>query len=107
MFRQNQLASGILLVLGINFILVAIGFILSIIFEQTSNTSSTNLGLLLIIVPFCWLIGLGQFLYIIPLIIWLARQRQGESIKGVIIGAVITILLNGGGCFLLSNSLKF
>ncbi|BAY07645.1 hypothetical protein [Calothrix sp. NIES-2098] len=52
-----------------------------------------------------WIIGswgffLWQMLYVIPLCIWLRRQQRLAMMKGVIIGAVITALLNGT-CFLL------
>ena len=44
-------------------------------------------------------IGVSQLIYIVPVIIKLNRQRQWGLMKGVIIGAVITVLLNGG-CWL-------
>ncbi|MBD1927096.1 hypothetical protein H6F74_12690 [Trichocoleus sp. FACHB-90] len=44
-------------------------------------------------------LGLFQILYVIPLVFWLKRQQRWGLMKGVIIGAVITALLNGG-CFL-------
>ena len=44
-------------------------------------------------------IGLTQLTYAIPLCVWLRRRRRFDTMKGVIIGAVITMLLNGG-CFL-------
>ncbi|MBD1905472.1 hypothetical protein NDI37_19775 [Funiculus sociatus GB2-A5] len=48
-------------------------------------------------------IGLFQILYVIPLVFWLKRQQRWGLMKGVIISAVITALLNGG-CFLLLYS---
>jgi hypothetical protein len=52
-----------------------------------------------------WIIGaigffFWQLLYVIPLIIWLKRRRKMGMMKGVIIGAVLTALLNGS-CYLL------
>lgn len=44
--------------------------------------------------------GLTQLIYVIPACYWLKRQRRFGMMKGVIIGAVITALLNGG-CWLL------
>jgi hypothetical protein len=41
-----------------------------------------------------------QLLYVIPITLWLRRRQRIGMMKGVIIGAVITALLNGG-CFLL------
>ena len=44
--------------------------------------------------------GLTQFVYVIPACYWLKRKGKIGVMKGVIIGAVITALLNGG-CWLL------
>ena len=44
-------------------------------------------------------IGLSQLLYAIPLVMHFRRRRRFNTVKGVVIGAVITVLLNGG-CFL-------
>lgn len=41
-------------------------------------------------------IGLLQLLYVIPMIYSRKRKRKWGQIKGIIIGAVITFLLNGG-----------
>jgi hypothetical protein len=45
-------------------------------------------------------ISITQLLYVIPVIIWLNRRRQFALKQGVIIGAIITALLNGG-CYLM------
>lgn len=49
-------------------------------------------------------IGLTQMIYVVPLCLRLRRRRQLDKLKGVVIGAVITILLNGS-CFLFVLSL--
>jgi hypothetical protein len=41
-------------------------------------------------------VGVTQLLYVIPLVVILIRQHNWGLMKGVIIGAVITALLNGG-----------
>jgi hypothetical protein len=46
-------------------------------------------------------IGLIQLIYAIPLCLYLRRRRQWNWIKGVVIGACITALLNGGCWYLL------
>jgi len=51
-------------------------------------------------------IGLSQLVYIIPIAVRFARRRQWGRMKGVIIGAVFTALLNGG-CFLALGMLRF
>jgi hypothetical protein len=45
-------------------------------------------------------IGLAQAIYVVPAIVVLSRRQQWGLMKGVIVGAVITALLNGG-CWLL------
>lgn len=45
-------------------------------------------------------IGITQLLYVIPLALWLRHVGRFDTMKGVVIGAVITLLLNGC-CFLL------
>lgn len=45
-------------------------------------------------------IGLTQLFYVTPVVIWLNRRHEWGRMRGVIIGAVLTALLNGG-CFLL------
>ena len=45
-------------------------------------------------------ISLTQLIYAIPLIIYFRRRRRFNAAKGVVVGIVITALLNGG-CFLL------
>jgi hypothetical protein len=44
-------------------------------------------------------IGLVQFIYILPICVYLRRRREWDLMKGVIIGACISLLLNGG-CWL-------
>jgi hypothetical protein len=45
-------------------------------------------------------IGLWQNIYVIPLIFWLKNKQRFPLMKGVIICAIITALVNGG-CWLL------
>ncbi len=48
-------------------------------------------------------IGITQLIYVIPLIFWLRWKRKWGLMKGIILGAVITALLNGGCWLLVSN----
>jgi hypothetical protein len=54
---------------------------------------------LMIILPFFLMlafgIGLSQFLYLIPLILGCQRQGRLEAVKGILVAAFLTILLNG------------
>lgn len=48
-------------------------------------------------------IGVLQLIYVIPRSLFLRRQQRWARFKGVIIGAVIMALLNGGCWLMLSN----
>ncbi|HEY9599879.1 MAG TPA: hypothetical protein V6D33_19630 [Cyanophyceae cyanobacterium] len=74
-------------------------FILIIISIVPTPISGNYRWLPLIIYPFFG-ISIFQLLYVIPTIIWLKRRQRWQLMKGVIICAVITALLNGG-CWLL------
>jgi hypothetical protein len=49
-------------------------------------------------------LGLVQALYVVPLCLYLDRRQQHAVVMGILIGAVLTLLLNGG-CFVLFFSL--
>lgn len=56
-----------------------------------------ELGIVLLYAFF--FIGITQLLYVIPLGLWLRHIGRFDTMKGVVIGTVITMLLNGA-CFL-------
>lgn len=86
---------GIVIVCGLHILVISISLIWSIIFDAFNIHIFDNV----FVVEF-FAIGICQIIYIIPTIIILKRQNQIALMKGVIIGAVITALLNGG-CWLL------
>ncbi|MFE1745667.1 hypothetical protein [Coleofasciculus sp. H7-2] len=91
--------SGIFLLLGIHILVFAVlGFLSSIIANLFAIYTVVQILAISI-----FYIGLSQFLYVIPIIFWLIRQQRWGLMKGVIIGAVLTALLNGG-CWLLITS---
>ncbi|MBD2208511.1 hypothetical protein H6G27_01335 [Nostoc linckia FACHB-104] len=93
-----QLFLGILILFGLHLIAVGIIFGVGLLVGQIWGYNNYSfLGI--------WLVGgwgffFWQLLYVIPLCILLRRQQRLAMMKGVIIGAVITALLNGS-CFLL------
>ncbi|HEY9613099.1 hypothetical protein [Allocoleopsis sp.] len=106
MSPQNELRGiflGISLLLGMHFAalfcILAISLIISIITTPIINNYQWEL---LLIFPFIG-IGIFQFIYVIPVSMWLKQREEYALMKGVIIGAVITALLNGG-CWLLVSS---
>jgi hypothetical protein len=73
-----------------------LGFILLILLMQ-SLFMSRLLGLIFLV--FFQSIGIAQFVYLIPVMLVFWRRRRFEMIKGIAIGAILTILVNGA-CFL-------
>jgi hypothetical protein len=94
MTEFGEIFSGFFLVLGLHIAAFIIGGLIGSI---TSSMGIYSLGGILLFSALG--IGITQLIYIIPLIIWLIRQRKWGMMKGVIIAAVLTALLNGG-CWL-------
>ena len=90
-----DIALGIFSLFGMHIIAIIIGSILAGI--ANSIHLYNLIGLLLYALFY---IGLFQFFYVVPAIILLKRRQQWGLMKGVIIGAVLTVLLNGT-CWLL------
>lgn len=88
-------------------VLIGIGSLL--ICHLVLGAISLAIGILGSFVPFMYpvlglllwagiAIGLSQMVYVFPLIHRFKQQRRFNAVKGVVIGAVVTALLNGG-CF--------
>ncbi len=105
--RNNSDLKGVLLgfflLIGLNiiagYVLFALIFLISAVSESIHSPLLNFLisdyrYLVLLAVP-----GLTQLIYVIPLVLWLKKRERWGLMKGVIIGAVITALLNGG-CWL-------
>ncbi len=99
--RFVDFAIGVMLTFGMHLLA---GFLLSLIASIASALQMYNI----VAIPLFFLLGIGiaQLVYIIPVAILLARKREWEKMKGVILGAVITALLNGG-CWLFAMSIKW
>lgn len=94
MAEFGKILSGFFLVVGLHILAVLMGGLIA------SIASALGIYQLAVILTLAASgIGITQLIYIIPLIIWLIRQRRWGLMKGVIIGAVLTALLNGG-CWL-------
>lgn len=112
MLQRNEIGSiflGILLLVGMHgSVFLLIGFILVIIavimFLFPLFPSFKSVGLPLLIYPTAG-IGLFQLLYVVPVCLLLKWREKFGLMKGVIIGAVLTALLNGG-CWLLLYSAR-
>jgi Na+/proline symporter len=96
MFKKNELkdiVQGALLVILIHILVIAIIFFLGyallisgLVYKVLSVWIYIAMGFSLI-----------QLVYVIPLALRLKRQGRWGMMKGVIVGAVLTALLNGAG----------
>ena len=86
---------GCLLILGINgaviFTLILFG---ATVFVATCFSVSGAGSLITPISYVIYSIGIVQLLYVVPLVFILKQKQQWEWMKGIIIGAVLTALLN-------------
>ena len=102
MSRRNEtpkIILGLLLLLGMHFMLfLLVCLTLYIVSVVPTPISSDYKWLAVILIP-AGGIAIVQLIYVIPVSLWLKSRRQLALMKGVIIGAVITALLNGG-CWL-------
>ena len=86
----NNIILGIFLLLVMHSAAFVILKVLASVIFQFNTTLATY-----IILPIFY-IGVLQLFYVFPAVIWLKRKKQFSRMKGVIIGAVITLLLNIG-----------
>ena len=92
------IVSGIFLLIGLHIAAVILGIIILLIHFYL--VGQDNYLTLLLFGSFFAGLGIVQLIYVIPAIIVLRRRREFALLKGLIIGAVVTALLNGG-CWLL------
>jgi Na+/proline symporter len=83
----RDLIGGIFLVPALH-----LGFIL-LLWLMVSIFNSGTIGLIFSISVF-W-IGIAQFVYLIPVMLVFRKRNRFEVIKGISIGIVLTILING------------
>lgn len=100
MERRNEflgIVSGILLLLGMHLLAGLAVFLVSF---PIAALLGGGYAILMVWAFASITIFLWQLLYVIPLIFWLRRRQRRAMVKGVIICAVLTALLNGC-CYLL------
>jgi Na+/proline symporter len=95
-----QLIGGFVEVLGINFLLI---IALIVLLGLLASIFPSIPGL--VNIPMYGFGGLGvlQLLYVVPRSLYLRRRQRWAKLKGVIAGAVIVALLNGGCWFYLGG----
>lgn len=84
------------IVLHLLFITFAIPLLLLVLGASDPSSLRGALSFLLLLAG----IGLWQFLYVIPLALWLKSTRRVAVMKGVLIAAALTFLLNFGFLFI-------
>ncbi|MGC1396473.1 MAG: hypothetical protein WA828_19595 [Coleofasciculaceae cyanobacterium] len=98
MSRSNEIKNivlGVLLLLGMHLAFLLLLILLLVIVTNLPAFIGYNWSIIYLIFS----IGIAQLIYVIPAIFWLKQRGRFGLMKGVIIGAVITALLNGG-CWL-------
>ncbi len=96
--ERKGIMSGIFLLIGLHIAAVILGII--VLFIHFALVGQDNYLTLLFFGSFFAGLGIVQLIYVIPAIIVLRRRGEFALLKGLIIGAVVTALLNGG-CWLL------
>lgn len=99
-----KIIGGILLLIGMHtafwllYLLISLLIILLVGFQSFVTIIIINYITTIFFYGFIF-IGLIQLIYVIPIVFWLKRRQRWGLMKGIIIGAILTALLNGG-CFL-------
>src|SRR4028118_2409162 len=100
MSHRNEIrgiVSGIFLLMGLHLAALILASILGPILISIGGIAYYIASFLCVVFVG---IGIAQLIYVVPAIIVLRRRREFARLKGLIIGAIITALLNGG-CWLL------
>ncbi len=74
-----------------------IGFVMLILLIHSILDYNSVIGNIFYF-EFFWM-GIAQFFYLIPVMLVFRRRQRFEVVKGISIGAILTILVNGA-CFL-------
>ncbi|MFK8182818.1 MAG: hypothetical protein AB8B99_05540 [Phormidesmis sp.] len=93
------LVAGIVLLMVLHVLFVVIVTPIATEIFEPKNSANYLRGLSSLIFTTASL-GLSQALYVVPLGLWLRRRRQFAVMKGMVLGAVITLLLSSA-CFLI------
>ena len=98
--ERKGIVSGIFLLIGLHIAALIVEIIVLFLYISVVRNIEKNYYLGLVIIwSFFGFLGIAQLIYVIPAIVILRRRRNFTLVKGVIIGAVVTALLNGG-CWL-------
>ena len=89
---------GLILLLGMHILAIFVLYLILIIRNSIASFDPYT-ALAFMVYAACSFL-FWQLLYVIPVCLWLRRRKRPAMMKDVIIGAVITALLNGVGIIL-------
>ncbi|MGG6263777.1 hypothetical protein ACQ4M3_17775 [Leptolyngbya sp. AN03gr2] len=106
----NPVNQGALIAFASNIVAAAIYYLITVVLLQSKLVYSPSLPWAKQLFNLCmllfWGIGFSQIIHLLPISLWLRRQRQSETLKGLMIGAITTCLLCGG-CFVIFSQAVF
>jgi hypothetical protein len=94
---NRDFIGGILLVPALHIAFTIIWFGISALLTMVFPFFNRNYNVFLLFIPIVTL-SLTQSIYLIPAYIHFARKQRHEVGKGIILGAIVTLLINGA-CF--------
>jgi hypothetical protein len=94
---NRDFIGGILLVPALHIAFTVIWFGISVLLTMVFPFFNRNYNVFLLFIPIVAL-SLTQIIYLIPAYIYFTRKQRHEVGKGILLGAIITLLINGA-CF--------
>jgi hypothetical protein len=102
--ESGKVIFGVLLVIVIHFLVWSLVF--SLVYKIPQGLGTLPYQIMNYFKYGALNIGISQIVYVVPVLIELNRRQQAAVAKGVIIGAILTALLNGGCWLLFSGTIK-
>jgi hypothetical protein len=94
---NRDFIGGLLLVPALHIAFTVIWFGISVLLTMVFPFFNRNYNVFLLFIPIVAL-SLTQIIYLIPAYIYFTRKQRPEVGKGITLGAIITLLINGA-CF--------
>jgi hypothetical protein len=94
---NRDFIGGILLVPALHIAFTVIWFGISVLLTMVFPFFNRNYNVFLLFIPIVAL-SLTQIIYVVPAYIYFTRKQRPEVGKGINLGAIITLLINGA-CF--------
>ncbi len=91
---NRDFIGGLLLVPALHIAFTVIWFGISALLTMVFPFFNRDYNVLLLFIPIA-IIGITQIIYLIPAYIHFTRKQRPEVGKGIILGAIVTLLING------------